>query len=58
MGKEWEDRQMDRLKAKQQAKIDQMALQVEKEITTSQVKKTTAQETQIHDYPDCRCGRT
>lgn len=42
MGKEWEDRQMDRLKAKQQAKIDQMALQVEKEITTSQVKKRTA----------------
>ena len=47
MGKEWEDRQMDRLKAKQQAKIDQMALQVEKEITTSQVKKNEPpQETQ------------
>lgn len=39
MGKEWEDRQIEKLKAKQQAKIDSLAIQVEKEITTSEVKK-------------------
>ena len=39
MGKEWEDRQIEKLKAKQQAKIDALFLEVEKEITTSQIKK-------------------
>ena len=39
MGKEWEDRQIEKLKAKQQAKIDSLYLEVEKEITTAQVKK-------------------
>ncbi|MEZ4778849.1 MAG: 2TM domain-containing protein [Flavobacteriaceae bacterium] len=35
----WEDRQIEKLKAKQQAKIDALYLEVEKEITTSQIKK-------------------
>ncbi|MEZ4858809.1 MAG: 2TM domain-containing protein [Flavobacteriaceae bacterium] len=41
MGKEWEDRQIEKLKAKQQAKIDSLYLEVEKEITTSSLKKNT-----------------
>jgi protein-S-isoprenylcysteine O-methyltransferase Ste14 len=39
MGKEWEDRQIEKLKAKQQAKIDSLYREVEKEITTAEVKK-------------------
>ncbi len=39
MGKEWEDRQIEKLKAKQQTKIDSLYLEVEKEITTAEVKK-------------------
>lgn len=39
MGKEWEDRQIEKLKAKQQAKIDSLYLEVEKEITSTEGKK-------------------
>ena len=48
MGKEWEDRQIEKLKAKQQAKIDALHLEVEKEITTSQIKKNDPPQEPTH----------
>jgi len=39
MGKEWEDRQIEKLKAKQQAKINELHKEVEKEIVATDVKK-------------------
>ena len=44
MGKEWEDRQIEKLKAKQQAKIDELHSQIEKEITSTEVKKNDTPE--------------
>lgn len=44
MGAAWEDRQIEKLKAKQQAKIDALNLEVEKEITTSPLKKNDPQQ--------------
>lgn len=44
MGKEWEDRQIEKLKVKQQAKIDELHSQIEKEITTTEVKKNDISE--------------
>ena len=48
MGAAWEDRQIEKLKAKQQSKIDALYLEVEKEITTSQLKKNDPQQDSTH----------
>ena len=44
MGKEWEDRQIEKLKAKQQAKINELHKEVEKEIVATDVKKNDPSE--------------
>ena len=42
MGKEWEDRQIEKLKAKQEARIAELDKEVRKEVITSEVKKKKA----------------
>ena len=39
MGKEWEDRQIEKLKAKQEARIAELEKEIRKEVITAEVKK-------------------
>ena len=39
MGKEWENRQLEKLKSKQEKKIAQLRQKIEKELPTPEVKK-------------------
>ncbi len=46
MGKEWENQQVEKLKAKQEARIRELEKDVTKEVLSAEVKKKKAQDQQ------------